>query len=127
MTKTASAKLRGTTQVVSSTFVLPASKSTNVQAWVNPAVGTKRLGLLKGSRLGKITASSTKTLLTMRATKGGPFPLSVVLAAGSVSANKRYVIRVRAKSGDGLWTDYDIRFTGNSPARVLTGTRAGTR
>ena len=63
----------------------------------------------------------------MKATKGGTFPLSVALAAGSVSAKKSYVIRVRAKSGDGLWTDYDIRFTAkNAPARVLTGTRAAT-
>ncbi len=123
--KPAPARARGATQLVSSSFKLPAAKSTTVQAYVSQAGSTKKLALLKGSRLGKVSARSTTRMLTLKATRGGTFPVSVVLANSSVSTKKKYVINVQARSTNGLWTDFEIRFTPKAPsARALAGGRA---
>jgi uncharacterized repeat protein (TIGR01451 family) len=127
LTRTTTAKALGKTWLVSSALALPTGRGTAVRAWVTPSPGTQKLPLLKGSRLGGAVVSSTRTILTTAATRAGALPVRIVLAAGGLSSKKAYVLRAEAKSADGLWTDYEIRFKGKpgkGTARALTGARA---
>ena len=92
-----------------------------VQAWV-PAGGSKRLSLLKGSTLGTARAKKSGNLLGFQATKAGIVPVRILLADRGFSLRRTYVIHVQTKAASGIWTDYQIRFKGKAPARVLADT-----
>ncbi len=122
VTKATTATPLGKTWIATSALAVPGGPRTAVRAWVTSVASAKKLTLLKGSRLG--TAASTKgaTVLATKTTKAGALPVRVVLPAGSVAAGRTYVIRGEAKSPDGLWTDYEIRFKAKprkAPVSVL--------
>jgi len=124
VTKTTVARTVGKTWVTGSMLKLATGKGTAVRTWVTPFGSAKKIPLLKGSSLGRAVAGSTRAVLTMTAAKPGNLPVRVVLGTGGLSAKKVYVLHAEAKSPDGLWTDYEIRFKGKGAARALTGTRA---
>ncbi len=126
--KKTTAKPVGKTWVATSALAVGTGKGTTVRAWVTRLTSSKKLALLKGSRLGGVAPKKGASVLATKTTKAGALRVRVVLPARGLVLAKTYVIRGEAKSRDGLWTDYEIRFRaqprkaakpGKAPVSVL--------
>ncbi len=120
LTRSTAARSVGTTWVTGSVLQLPTGKGTTLQAWVTPRGSATKLRLLKGSSIGRTVIKGTRVMLGTTAARRGNVPVRVVLASKGLSAKKVYVVHAEAKAPDGIWTDYEIRFTGKGAARLLT-------
>lgn len=107
------AKLRarkvGNAWVVKTRFSLVSGKA-KLLLTVTPNGSLKRLAFMKGSRLGKSVARSTRRTMTANAPKPATFPLVVVMPARGFSKTAIYVIRIKATSPTGLSSQLDIGF-----------------
>jgi hypothetical protein len=71
---------------------------------------TRRLMLLKGTRLAAATAASARLVLSATASQAGSYPLRVLVARSRLVKGATYVIAITAGNADGKTTTLRIRF-----------------
>ena len=128
--KKVAAKLRakkvGKAWVVKTRFSLVSGKARLVLS-VTPNGSLKRLAFMKGSRLGKSVAKSTRRWLSANAPKPATFPLTIVMPAKGFSPTAIYVIRIKATSPTGLSSQLDIGFKAAVAKKATPRKRAAAR
>ena len=99
---------RGSTEFVTALFSV--SEAVQLQMSVTRLGATKKLTLLKGSRLAAATAASRRLVLAGRVTRAGTFSLRPLLATTALVKGKTYVIRLAATDAGGKRATLTIRF-----------------
>jgi hypothetical protein len=107
-TKALTGTRRGSTEFVTARFSV--SEAAQLQMSVTRLGATKKLTLLKGSRLAAATAASRRLVLAARVTHAGKFSLRPVLMKGSLVKGKTYVTRLTATDAGGKRATLTIRF-----------------
>jgi hypothetical protein len=99
---------KGRSESVAARF--SANESLRLTMSVHRLGSTRRLMLLKGTRLAAATAASARLVLSATASQAGSYPLRVLVARSRLVKGATYVIAITAGNADGKTTTLRIRF-----------------
>jgi hypothetical protein len=107
-TRTLLSVAKGKTESVAARF--SANESLHLALSVHRLGSTRRLMLLKGTRLAAATAASARLVLSSTSLQAGSYPLRVLVARSRLVKGAIYVIAITAGNADGKTTTLRIRF-----------------